>query len=180
MGLFKRKYNHKISLDSETKPQTEPKYHIKLSKAQKRLVQNISYSVDDAIKLMNNVSGYSQAVTVAMMKNSMESSGAKIADILIDVEYEESKIGTQIKDLITEVRRLESDIQAKKRLIFTANSRMQELNKVNELLTLALKSQIADNLSSYQDIEPETHSRNRTYKAPNQKTQMEDFVLDLD
>jgi hypothetical protein len=106
-----------------------------------------SYGIQDAIELMRNLSEFDQKIIVAVVKQTLESADIKVSDIIVDGDYKESAIRSQIDALTTEVEEFRSEISKRTQEIDSANLTLDETIKVNNLLKLAQKSQIKEQLS---------------------------------
>ena len=107
-----------------------------------------TYGVQDVIELMQSLPDVEQTVLVRVVKKTLESADIRVSDIIVDGEYKETAIESQIQSLTTEVEKYKTEIDRRKGAISAAKTMLEEVTKVVELLKLAQKSQIKERLSN--------------------------------
>lgn len=161
MGIFQRQNNvSSAELEQMTNCKTSPSSMQKLYdlpgakplQAKETLKSASPYGIQDAIKLMRNLPNANQDVIIAVVKQTLESAAIKVSDIIVDAEYKESSMESQIDTLTAEVEKFTSEIKKRTEEIATVKLALEETTNVKDLLKLAQKSQIVEKLS--ESIQP--------------------------
>ena len=110
-----------------------------------------SYGIQEVVNLMRDLPDSNQEAVVAIVKQTLESAEIKISEIIVDGEFKESDMTTQINNLNSEIERFQSEIEKRKIKITQIKQELQETNDVKNLLKIAQKSQIIETLSKKAD-----------------------------
>ncbi len=101
--------------------------------------RSLTYSIEDAIKLMQSLPQDNQETVVTVVMKTLESTHIKIKDILDDAERKETLIHQQQEKLEREIKQLQAKISERNQRIDTLKEDLQTTVSVRRRLQLALE-----------------------------------------
>lgn len=147
---------HKASKQFE--PQQKPTFNCKQNNSGQDSISNISnldrmytkkpaYGIQDTIKLLRELPSEDQEIIVALVKQTLESADITVSNIIIDGEYKQSDLHSQIARLSSDLDKLKLEVEKRERQISKIELTLDETIKVTDVLKKAQKSQIVDFLT---------------------------------
>lgn len=95
------------------------------------------YGIEEAIRLMRRMPDSDMRILAKVIKECLESTNIRIANIIKDAEVKEARLEEQIKKLDSEIEDLESMIQQRKNAIQSLVQDLEETRQVKNNLALA-------------------------------------------